>query len=88
MILRDIWRLNLRLVLANYRLAPDMFCLIEQIQSSCDAAKFCAAYLTQTTAPKHEDTETTWVEMRTPSSLSQIGLKVNGRQDLKNSFSL
>lgn len=51
-------------VLANYRLAPDMFCLIEQIQSACDAAKFCAAYLTEKTPPKHEDNETTWTQMR------------------------
>lgn len=32
-------------VLANYRLAPDMYSVIEQIQSACDAAKFAAAYL-------------------------------------------
>lgn len=50
-------------VLANYRLAPDMFCLIEQIQSVCDSAKFCAAYLTEKTPPKHEDNETTWAQM-------------------------
>lgn len=51
-------------VLTNYRLAPDMFSLLKQIQSACDAAKFCAAYLTEQTAPVHEDTETTWIEMR------------------------
>lgn len=51
-------------VLAQYRLAPDMFAFNKQIQSACDAAKFCAAYLSQQTAPKHEDTETTWKELR------------------------
>ena len=51
-------------VLANYRLAPDMFTLIKQIQSVCDSAKFCAAYLTEQTPPKHDDTETTWMQMR------------------------
>lgn len=51
-------------VLANYRLAPDMYSLIEQIQSVCDSAKFCTAYLAEKTPPKHEDTETTWPQMR------------------------
>lgn len=50
-------------VLANYRLAPDMFNLIRQIQSACDAAKFAAAYLSGQTAPKHEDNEKTWAEL-------------------------
>jgi uncharacterized protein len=50
-------------VLTHYRLAPDMFPLAKQIQSACDAAKFAAAYLTEQTAPKHEDTETTWNEL-------------------------
>lgn len=51
-------------VLANYRLAPDMFCLIKQVQSVCDVAKFCAAYLSEKTPPKHEDNEQTWEQMR------------------------
>lgn len=50
-------------VLTTYRLAPDMFTFTKQIQSACDAAKFAAAYLTEQTAPKHEDTETTWNEL-------------------------
>lgn len=49
-------------VLANYRLAPDMFTFIEQIQSACDSAKFCAAYLSEQTPPKHEDNEETWAQ--------------------------
>jgi uncharacterized protein len=51
-------------VLAQYRLAPDMFALTKQIQSACDAAKFAAAYLSETTAPKHEDNETTWKQLQ------------------------
>ncbi len=51
-------------VLSNSRLAPDMFPFTKQIQATCDAAKFCAAYLAGQTAPKHEDTETTWTELR------------------------
>jgi hypothetical protein len=50
-------------LLANYRLAPDMFPFAKQIQSTCDAAKFCAAYLSGQTAPKHEDNEVTWTEL-------------------------
>lgn len=50
-------------ILANSRLAPDMFPFIRQVQSACDAAKFCAAYLTEQQAPKHEDVETTWKEL-------------------------
>ena len=51
-------------VLATTRLAPDMFAFNKQIQSCCDAAKFCAAYLSGQTPPKHPDTETTWPELR------------------------
>lgn len=51
-------------VLAEYRLAPDMYPFTKQIQSACDAAKFCAAYLSEQTAPKHEDNEKTWNELR------------------------
>jgi len=50
-------------VLANSRLAPDMYPFIKQIQSTCDSAKFCAAYLSNQTPPKHEDNETTWTEL-------------------------
>ncbi|MBX9766667.1 MAG: DUF1993 domain-containing protein [Bdellovibrionales bacterium] len=51
-------------LLAGYRLAPDMYPFSRQVQSACDAAKFCAAYLAGQTAPKHPDTETTWAELR------------------------
>jgi uncharacterized protein len=51
-------------VLTSYRLAPDMFNLVKQVQSCCDAAKFAAAYLSQQTAPKHEDNEVTFADLR------------------------
>jgi hypothetical protein len=51
-------------LLASYRIAPDQFPFNEQIQSVCDTAKFCAAYLSGQTPPKHEDTEVTWAECR------------------------
>jgi hypothetical protein len=41
-----------------------MFPLTKQIQSACDAAKFCAAYLSEVTPPKHEDNEKTIPELR------------------------
>ena len=51
-------------VLAQARLAPDMYPFVKQIQACCDSAKFCAAYLSEQTAPKHEDNEATWTELR------------------------
>lgn len=51
-------------VLMQSRLAPDMYDFIEQIQSVCDAAKFCSARLTGKEAPKHEDNEVTIDEAR------------------------
>lgn len=50
-------------VLATSRLAPDMFPLVRQVQSACDAAKFCAAYTSGIAAPSHPDTETTMAEL-------------------------
>ncbi|MCE9574215.1 MAG: DUF1993 domain-containing protein [Deltaproteobacteria bacterium] len=51
-------------VIANSRLAADMFTLIQQVQSACDAAKYAGAYMSGTTPPSHPDTETTMVELR------------------------
>ena len=44
-------------VLMNTRLFPDMFPLSKQIQTACDAAKFCAARLTDVKAPVFDDKE-------------------------------
>lgn len=49
--------------LLTARLAPDMFPLVRQVQSSCDTAKFIAARLSGKEAPKHPDTETTVSEL-------------------------
>ena len=46
------------------RLAPDMLPLAKQIQIACDAAKFCVARLAGSEAPKFEDSETTFAELR------------------------
>ena len=52
-------------VLLQARLAPDMYPLMQQIQTVCDGAKFLAARLSGKTAPKHPDTEQTLDEIRT-----------------------
>lgn len=46
------------------RLIADQYNLIEQVQSACDAAKFCCARLTGKEAPKHEDNEKTLEEVK------------------------
>ncbi len=51
-------------VLLQCRLAPDMYPLVRQIQSSCDTAKFLAARLSGKEAPRHPDTETTFEEIK------------------------
>lgn len=51
-------------VLLHSRLAPDQYDFIEQIQSACDAAKFCCARLTGKEPPKHEDNEETLDQVR------------------------
>jgi uncharacterized protein len=52
-------------VLAQARLAPDQYALVQQVQSACDAAKYAAAYLSGQKAPSHPDTEKTIGELQT-----------------------
>ena len=51
-------------VLAQARLAPDQYTLVQQVQSACDQAKYAAAYLSGQTPPSHPDTEQTIAELR------------------------
>jgi hypothetical protein len=51
-------------VFVGARLAPDQYPLAKQVQSACDAAKLAGARLTGKSAPKHEDDETTFAEVR------------------------
>lgn len=44
-------------VLLETRLFPDMFPLSKQIQTACDAAKFCGSRLSDATPPVFEDQE-------------------------------
>jgi hypothetical protein len=51
-------------ILLQARLAPDMFPLVQQIQTVCDGVKFLAARMSGKEAPKHPDTEKTLPEIR------------------------
>ncbi len=51
-------------VLANARLAPDMYPLSKQIQIATDMAKGCAARLAGIDVPSYEDNETTISELQ------------------------
>jgi uncharacterized protein len=46
------------------RLFPDMLPFLAQVRIACDVAKATAANLSGKDAPKHEDTETTVVDLR------------------------
>src|SRR5690349_21242719 len=51
-------------VLTGARLAPDMFPLTRQVQIACDIIKGGAARLGGVEVPKHDDTETTFDELK------------------------
>jgi hypothetical protein len=51
-------------VLLNWRLAPDMFPLVRQVQIVADQAKNGAARLADVSPPRFEDTETTIAELK------------------------
>lgn len=48
----------------QFRLAPDMFPFIRQIQSACDSAKFAAARTAGKDPPSHADDEATMDDAR------------------------
>ncbi len=50
--------------LLEARLAPDMYTFTQQVQATCDTAKFAVARLSGRDAPSHPDTETTVPELR------------------------
>jgi uncharacterized protein len=51
-------------VLLGYRLAPDMFPLVRQVQTSSDHVKGCCARLAGVDVPKYADDETTFAELK------------------------
>ncbi|MFL6692740.1 MAG: DUF1993 family protein [Ramlibacter sp.] len=52
-------------VLASYRLAPDMLPFTRQVQIACDSAKNGVARIAGIEAPKFEDNEQTFDELKT-----------------------
>jgi uncharacterized protein len=50
--------------LLQARLAPDMFPLVRQVQSTCDQAKYAVARTTGNEVPSHPDTEQTIAQLR------------------------
>ena len=54
-------------VLLNYRLTPDMFPFVRQIQIAADLAKGAAARLAGVEVPKHDDTEKTFADLKARS---------------------
>jgi hypothetical protein len=50
--------------LTSYRLYPDMFPMLRQVQAACDTAKGAVARLAGVEAPKHEDTEQTFADLK------------------------
>lgn len=47
----------------GFRLAPDQFAFVRQVQSACDTTKFAASRLTGKEAPSNADTEQTIDEL-------------------------
>lgn len=47
----------------GFRLAPDQFPFVRQVQTACDTAKLAASRLTGKEAPSHPDTEQTLDEL-------------------------
>ncbi|MEA3150557.1 MAG: uncharacterized protein QOD56_1496 [Gammaproteobacteria bacterium] len=70
-------------VLVQARLFPDMHPLVRQVQIACDTAKGAAARLAAVDVPKHEDTETTFDELRQRVSKTLDFLKTVTTDQLK-----
>lgn len=51
-------------VLATFRLAPDMLPFTRQVLIACDAAKLAVARISGSEAPKFDDSETTFAELK------------------------
>ena len=51
-------------VLLGWRLAPDMFPLVRQVQIATDQAKGCCARLAGVEIPKYADDETTFADLK------------------------
>jgi hypothetical protein len=74
-------------VLAQTRLYPDMHPLVRQVQIACDTAKGAAARLAGIEVPKHEDTETTFAELKARIAKTLDFLKSVNAAQLKDTES-
>ena len=78
--------------LTRYRLAPDMLPLTQQVTIACDSAKLCVARLSGVEAPRFEDTETTFQELKariaqTVAYIESVpAAKIDGSEDLQITF--
>ena len=68
----------------TFRLAPDMYSLVQQIQAIADNAKYACAHLTGQKAPSHPDTETTIDEIRARLRTVLAYLETFKREELDN----
>jgi hypothetical protein len=79
-------------VLVTYRLAPDMLPFSRQIQIACDAAKNGVARISGVEAPKFEDNEATFDELRARIAKTLAWLdtvpaaKLDGTEDKEITF--
>ena len=74
-------------VLAQARLFPDMLPLTSQVQIACDTAKGAAARLAGIEAPKHEDTEATFADLKARIAKTVDFLKSVSAAQLKDAES-
>jgi hypothetical protein len=74
-------------VLAQTRLYPDMYPLARQVQIACDTAKGAAGRLAGIEVPKHEDTETTFAELKARIAKTLDFLKSVNAAQLKDAES-
>jgi uncharacterized protein len=72
------------LILAQSRLYPDMHPLVRQIQIACDTAKGAAARLAGIEPPKHEDTETSFADLKARLAKTVDFLKTVSASQLKD----
>lgn len=66
------------------RLAPDMFPLVKQVQTSCDQAKGTVARLAEVEIPVYEDNEKTFAELQARIDKTIEFLKTFSEDSFKN----
>lgn len=71
--------------LLDARLFPDMFPLIRQVRMVCDMSRFAAAWLAGKEAPKFDDDETNFADLKARIARSIAYLQTFGESDFANS---